>query len=196
MGIFAFGHQVAIPFTEPDLGLPADGLDRCGALFQAELEMTTDFGRIAVCPGTFDQGTPGMGIPGLGDAPLLTPPPTGICRGREPKIIHELSGVLEARQVAEFGHRRHRHRALDTAQGLEGLDDRREAPGVHLLMEFEFETAQTFSLCSDGLDVCLKDHVLRRGGTDHLTEPAQVGRTPIGPPCVADIVPQQEGFEP
>jgi hypothetical protein len=75
MGMCAFGHQVAIPLTEPDLGRPADGLDRCGALCQAELEMTTDFGRIAVCPGPFDQGTPGLGIPGLGHAPLLTPPP-------------------------------------------------------------------------------------------------------------------------
>jgi len=35
IGIFAFSHQVAIPFAEPDLGLPADGLDRCGELFQA-----------------------------------------------------------------------------------------------------------------------------------------------------------------
>jgi hypothetical protein len=34
-GMFAFGHQVAIPFAEPDLGLPADGLDRCGELVQA-----------------------------------------------------------------------------------------------------------------------------------------------------------------
>src|SRR5262245_6457406 len=79
--------------------------------------MTTDFGRISVGPGTFDQGTPGMGIPGLGHAPLLTPSPTGIFRGREPQIMHELAGVREAHQVAEFGHRRHRHRALDTTQG-------------------------------------------------------------------------------
>ena len=99
--------------------------------------MTTDCGRIAVCPGPFDQGTPGMGIPSLGHAPLLTPPPPGLFRGREPKRMHELAGGLEACQVAQFGHRRHRHRALDTAQGLEGLDDRIEAPGVHLLVEFE-----------------------------------------------------------
>ena len=37
IGIFAFGHQVTIPCAEPDLGLPADGLDRSGELFQAPL---------------------------------------------------------------------------------------------------------------------------------------------------------------
>ena len=88
----------------------------------AELEMTTDCGRIAVGPGPCDQGTPGLGMPGLGQAPLRTPPPTGICRGREPQIMHELSGVLEARQVAQCGHCSDRNRALDPAQGLEGFD--------------------------------------------------------------------------
>ena len=42
MGIVACGHQVAIPCAEPDLGLPADRLDRGGELCQASLEMTTD----------------------------------------------------------------------------------------------------------------------------------------------------------
>jgi hypothetical protein len=136
-GILACGPQVALPCAEPDLGLPADGLERCGALCQASLEMTPDCGRIAVGPGPFDQGTPGMGMPGLGHAPLLTPPPTGICRGREPTIMHERSGVRAARQVAQCGHRRHRHRARDTAPGLEGLDDRSEAPGVPRLVACE-----------------------------------------------------------
>jgi hypothetical protein len=194
--MFACGHQGAIPWAEPDLGLPAAGLARGGELCQASLAMTPAVGRRAVGPGTCAQGPPGMGIAGLGTAPLLTPPPTGRCRGREPKLMHALWGVLDARQVAQCGHRRHRHRALDTAHGLEGLDDRREAPGVPLLVECEFSTAPTFRLCRDGLDVCLQDHVLRRGGTAHRTAPAQVGRTPIGPPGVADSVPQHEGCAP
>jgi hypothetical protein len=35
MGMFAFGPQVAIPFAEPALGLPAEGLERGGELCQA-----------------------------------------------------------------------------------------------------------------------------------------------------------------
>ena len=35
MGIFAWGHQGALAVTAPDLGLPAEGLERCGELCQA-----------------------------------------------------------------------------------------------------------------------------------------------------------------
>ena len=63
-------------------------------------------------------------------------------------------------------------------------------------MEFEFKTSQTFSLFGDGLDVFLKDDLLRRCGTHHLAAPAQVGRTPVGPPRRAAVVPQQKRFQP
>ena len=120
--MFAFGHELAIPFAAADLGLPADGLDRWGELFQAQLQVPTDVGWIPLGPGAFDQGTTGRGIPSLGNATLLTPRPTGIFRGCEPQIIHELSGVLDACQVAQLRHGRHGHSELDPAQGLEGFD--------------------------------------------------------------------------
>ena len=62
MGMFACGHELAIPCAEADLGLPADGLDRGRELFQAQLEVPTDCGWIPVGPGSFDQGTTGVGI--------------------------------------------------------------------------------------------------------------------------------------
>ena len=60
IGIFAFGHELAIPCAEADLGLPTDGLDRCRELFQAQLQVPTDFGRIPVCPRSFD---PSLTVP-------------------------------------------------------------------------------------------------------------------------------------
>ena len=196
MGMVACGDQGALACAEPDLGLPADGLDRGGELCQAQVPVATDCGRLPVGPRAFDESTTRRRMARLGHAAWLTPPPTGICRGCEPQGMHALSGVLDTRQVAQCGHRSDCHRALDTAQGLEGLDDRREAPGVHLLVAFAFSTASTCSLCRNGLHVFLKDHVLGRGGTDDLTAPAQVGRTPIGSPRRADSVPQHEGCAP
>ena len=117
MGIFALGHQVSRPVAGPDLGLPADGLERGGELCQAALEMTPDAGRIPVGPGPFDPGPTSLGIGRLGPTALLTPRPTGIFRGREPEIIHEVSGMINARQVAQCGHRGHRHRERDPAPG-------------------------------------------------------------------------------
>src|SRR4029450_4639068 len=52
--------------------LPADGLDRGGALLQAQLEMTADCGWLPRGPGTVDQGTTGMRLAGLGHPALLT----------------------------------------------------------------------------------------------------------------------------
>jgi hypothetical protein len=78
IGIFAFGHQLTIPFAKPYLGLPADGLDCCGELLQTQLQVPTDFGWVPVGPSPFDQGTTRMGIPSFGNAALLTPSPTGI----------------------------------------------------------------------------------------------------------------------
>ena len=125
MSMFAFGHQVAIPCAEPDLGFPADRLDRWGELCQTQLEVTTALGRRPIRPGAFDQRMTRMRIPSLGNAALLTTPPTGIFRGCEPEIMHELSGVIKARQVSELRHRGHRDGALDAAQRLESLDDGR-----------------------------------------------------------------------
>src|SRR2546421_12349511 len=109
--------------------------------------------------------------------------------------MHKLSGGIEARQIAQVGYRGHRDRAWDAPQSLAGLDDGLEAPGVHRLGPFVFQTLEAFGLFGHGWALFLKNNVLCWGGTDHLTEPAQGGRTPIGPPRITDIVPEQEGFE-
>jgi len=59
-----------------------------------------------------------------------------------------------------------------------------------------FETLEAFGLLMNGTDLCLKDDWLRRGGTDHLREPAEVGRAPIGPAPIPDILSQQNGLKP
>lgn len=157
--------------------------------------MTTDVGGIPVRPGPFNQGTTRMGMPCLGTAALLTTGPTGIFRRRQPQIIHELSGMLEAREISQFGHHGHSDRELDAPEGLESLDDGLAAPGVHLRMKCLFETLEAVGLFGHRLDLFLKDHVLRWGRTDHLAEPTPMGRAPMSSPRRAAIVPSQEGFE-
>jgi hypothetical protein len=190
VGIFAFGHALALPLAEADRGLPPAGLERCRALCQAQGQGPTAVGGIPIRPGACDQGTTGMSMAGLGQAPLRTPRPTGIVRGCAPQRMHELSGGLEAGQIAQRRRGRPGHRALDPAQGLEGFDHWSSAPGFALLVAFEVKTAQPCRLCRHGLDVCLQDDLLRRCGPPHRAEPAPVGGTPVGPPCRADIVPQ------
>lgn len=70
-----------------------------------------------------------------------------------------------------------------------------QAPRGDLLAEFLVQTPEALGVLRDGTDVCLKDDLLCRGGTDDFREPPKVGRAPIGPARLADILAEQEGFE-
>jgi hypothetical protein len=78
--MFPAGDQLPIAFAQSYLRLPTEILERLGHLLQAELEMPTDFGRGARGPGAFDQGSAGMGVPGLGEATLTAPLARGVFR--------------------------------------------------------------------------------------------------------------------
>jgi hypothetical protein len=195
VGVFPAGDQVSVTFTAPTLGLPADVLDGFGWLFQSELELPAEFSRIAIRPSAFHQGATGMGGAGVGDRTLSAALASGVFRGNQPQKFHEFPGVIEAREVAEFGHHGDRHGALDAAQGLESVDHRAQTPRFDLLVEFPFETLEAFGVFGNGTDIFLKDDVLSRCRTDHLGEPSEMGRVPGGPAGGSDIVSPQEGFE-
>ena len=57
------------------------------------------------------------------------------------------------------------------------------------------EPLETFAVVTHGSYVFLEDDLLSGRGTDDFREPPQVGRAPICPACVADVVSKQEGFE-
>jgi hypothetical protein len=80
-GLFASCAALPIASAEAHLGLPTHVLDRLGELFESELQVPTDFGWVTIGPGSFDQGTTGMGIPRLGDATLTPPLSRRVFRG-------------------------------------------------------------------------------------------------------------------
>src|ERR1043166_9361522 len=102
--IFPAGAQLPIACAYSYMGLPTDVVDGLRHLFQAQLEMPTDFGGGARGPGAFDQGTAGMAVARLGDASLLAPLSRRVFRGCEAQVVHQLSRVIEPGEVAEFGH--------------------------------------------------------------------------------------------
>jgi hypothetical protein len=163
-------------WAQPYLGLPTAVLARLGELVEAELERAADLGRIAAGPGAFTQGPAGRGSARLGKAALATMIPPGIfCRG-EPASTHEVSGGLNAGEVAEFRHRGHGDGELDATPALEGIDHRSEPPGWRLVLECWFETLKTCRLVGDRAHVCLEDERRRGCRTDDRAEPAEVGR--------------------
>src|SRR5262245_18045934 len=82
IGVFAACTELPIASAEAHLGFPTDVLHRLEELFESELQVPTHFGGIAISPGPFYQGTPGMGISRLGDAALTAPLTRRVFRGR------------------------------------------------------------------------------------------------------------------
>ncbi len=107
-----------------------------------------------------------------------------------------MARICKARQIAQLGDQSDGSDKLHAPQGLERLDDGRPAPRLDLRVELRPHPLQAGLAFRDRPDTFLKDDLLGGGGTDHGREPAQLGRAPIGPPGIANIVAQQEGFEP
>lgn len=165
--MFAACTEWPVPLTQTDLRLPTDVLEAFWEVFQAAVQMAAHFGRIAIGPSAFDQGTAGMGVAGLRDAALATPFTTRVCRRRQAQGTHELAGGIKTGQIAQLGDDGDGHGALDATQGLEGRDHRGQTPSFHLRAEFLGKTLEAFGVCGDSPNVFLEDDLLGWGRTDH-----------------------------
>jgi hypothetical protein len=137
-----------------------------------------------------------MRVTGFSDRALPASLSTRVFGGDQAQMFHQLSGILEAGQVAQFGYDGHGDRELNPTHGLERLDHRLQAPGFDLLLQFLLQSLEAVGVLVDRADVFLVNDLLRRGGTDHFREPPQMGWAPGGPARIADIVAEQKGFEP
>jgi hypothetical protein len=187
--------ELPVPFTQSYLRLPTNVLEAFREGFQAELQMAAHVGRIAIRPSAFDQGTAGMRVAGFRDAALATPFTTGVFRRRQAQVTHELAGGINTGQIAQVGDNGDGHGELHATQGLEGPDHRGQTPSFHRLVECLFKTLEAFGVFGDGPNVFLEDHLLRWRRTDDLRQPSEVGGAPIGLARLADILPQEQGFE-
>ena len=136
-----------------------------------------------------------MGIPGLGDSTLPATLTTGIFRGGQSQVTHELSGIIKTREITQCCDDGDGPRELHATPCLQRLDHRIHTPRFDLVLEFVFETRQAFGVFVHCPDILLKDHLLSRGGTDDFAEPAEGGWAPGGPDGLANIVPQPQGFQ-
>lgn len=104
-----------------------------------------------------------------------------------------MSGILAARQVAQFSHEGHGPGELPSTPALQGRDHRLPSPGLDLLGQYVFPSLEVCGGRVDRADVFLADTRLRRGGTDPFGAPAQMGWAPRGSARLADVLPEPEG---
>jgi hypothetical protein len=62
-------------------------------------------------------------------------------------------------------------------------------------VEFLLQTLEAVGVFGDGTAIFVKDDLWRRGRADYCREPSEMGRAPMGPAHVADIVSEPERFE-
>jgi hypothetical protein len=103
--------------------------------------------------------------------------------------------MINPSELAQFGHHGDGHGAWHTAPGVQRLDHRVQAPGFHVIVSCLFEALEAFGRLMNRTAICLKDEVRRWCGTDHRRAPAEVGRAPLGPAHIPDILSQQQGFQ-
>jgi len=65
-----------------------------------------------------------------------------------------------------------------------------------VLLPFPFEILEAFGGFGTRSDRFWNDDVWRRCVTNDCSEPPERGRAPIGPARVAEVMPEQESFEP
>ena len=196
VGMFAACDQVSGALAPPDVGLPAAVLEDVRWLCQSPLEMPTHLGGVALRPGACNESATGLRVAGFGHRPRAAALPRGRFRGAQAQAFHECSGGIKAGEVAECGHGSDRHGARHPAPGLQGCDDRVEAPGGDRRVECLVETWQAFRGCGDRAAIGWKDAWWRRGRAAHRREPPELGRAPGGPARVAESLPESEGVEP
>jgi len=196
MGMCASCEQSSVPCTQSELSLPTDVLDGLRLLFQLQWQRSAHRGGVAVGPGAVDQRPSGRAVTGLGHGTLPALLSGGIFCRDQTEEFPQCSWGINTCQVANFCHHGNRHGTLHAAQGLQRLAHRGETPGLHVIGEFLLKTLEAFGGVVHRPDVCLQDDVLCRCGADDFREPAQVGRAPVCPAHVPDILSEQERLEP
>src|SRR5262249_60244151 len=78
--------------------------------------------------------------------------------------VQRLWGVSQAGEAGEFSPRGHRGQTVRPAEGLGGVEDRGEPPGLPMIWEFVFQTRQPFGVVGDRSDVFWEPALRRRGG--------------------------------
>lgn len=181
-------HQWSVACAAPDLGRPPDVLEHLGWLFESPWQRSAHLGGIAVGPGAFAQSPSSLGVPGVGDRALWASRTGGICCRDQPQACHPVAWGSNPGQVAHVGHQGDGHRAWHPTERRQGVDPWVQPPGGPGLWECLVETREACGVVGHRTDLGLEHAWRRRGRTDDVRAPPEMGRAPMGPARVAAIV--------
>ena len=189
--LLAHARQVLVAVMQTQLGFPGNVRNGFGQTFLALFQMGTDPRRNTVLPGGFDQGAPGRAVAHFGDATLLAVGAGGVFAGNQPQVTHQLAGVLEAVEIAQFGHQRGRVQQRHPAQTHQRPHHRLPASARHRPLNFLVVPFQPLGGFGDHVEHLLKHNLLHREGHFDLGQVTQVRRVPRRLAPIPQVVPQQ-----
>lgn len=117
------GGEAVKDLVETVLALPGVCDDGGVLVFLASSEGRPHGGPLSIVPGGLHEDVANAGIAGLGDGAEAPSVSGGVLTGDEAQIGHELSGTLEAAQVAEFGGDDHGRLGLEPSETAKPIDD-------------------------------------------------------------------------
>ena len=100
---FSRPGELAIAPTQSFLRLPCGVADRLGQTLLAQQLLSADARREPITPGRLDQHSPRRAIPSFRDSALAACGAAGVLGRNQTEIRHELAGIGEAGDIAEFG---------------------------------------------------------------------------------------------
>src|SRR5487761_1909228 len=104
---------------QPQLRLPGHIPDGLRQGFLAPLSAIADACFEPVIPRRLGKQAPGMGVAGLGDTAPAKPIATGVLRGHQAQITHQLARVSKSTDVTNFGHQSDSTDHIDATQRLQ-----------------------------------------------------------------------------
>jgi hypothetical protein len=178
------------------LRCPTAGLDDWGLVVPAQWQMAADLGRSPIRPGPFAQAAPGRGVAGRGARSLLA-----LCTGsrfgrHQAHTLHALPGPFKACPGSHGGSQGDGPGAVPPPPSRPGLAHRRQPPRGDGLVPCRVEPLEAVVMGAPSSALVLRDAVLTGPGPDHCRAPSPVGRAPLGPAPVPDIVAEHAGGEP
>jgi hypothetical protein len=156
--------------------------------------LSADARRERITPGRLDQHAPRDAIPDFRDAALATYGAAGALGRNKTEIRHELAGIGEAADVAEFGDQCRRRDKSHSAQRLQGAHHWGERPIRQRRLDMGLQTIASRRRRLDGCNAIFQDDMMRRLLESQSGHPPAMHQRPCWS-MIAMTMTQQEAGE-
>ena len=192
--LFTRAGKMDVAMMQTALRFPGDVGDGLGQTFLAFFQVGTHPRRGTILPGGLDEGAAGDGVAGFGDAALAAFIARGVLAGNQAQIVHQLGGMGEAVEVAEFGDEGGGVEEGESPQRHQSPDNGLPTPAGHGPGDFHVVTFEAVGGLGDAIKHFLEGDLLDGKGQLEFGEVTEMGRGPGGLSGVTEVMAEEKHF--